>query len=86
MILSFMEFAQITADVVQPFALPTLGAALVGWLCTRVEKRLDRLEHTLKGLSMALLMDLASRKVLSPVAQKMVEEQLRKMGVREDPI
>jgi len=75
------EFAQFAADAVQPVAQWGLAGGLVAWICLRVEKRLDKIEHTMKGLSAALLMDLSTRKVLGPTAQKMVDELLAKMGV-----
>lgn len=73
--------AQAGAETLQPFAREGIIGAVVVWLCVRVEKRLDRMDHTMKGLAMGILMDLSSRKVLGPVAQKMVDEALKKMGV-----
>lgn len=75
-----------TALFIQPFAQYGLLGAVVAWLCLRVEKRLDRLEHSFKGLSMALLMDLASRKVLAPAAQKLVNDMLSKLGANPEEI
>lgn len=72
--------AQVAADV-QPIASWGVGGGVVAWICVRVEKRLDKIDHTMKGLSMALLMDLSTRKVLGPTAQRMVDEALAKMGV-----
>lgn len=74
------------ATEISPYAQYGIAGALVGWICLRVEKRLDRLDHTLRGLSMALLMDLASRKVLGRTAQKLVHEQLKKFGVNAEDI
>lgn len=78
-----MTIAQIAADF-QPFAQYGAFGALVAWVCLRVEKRLDKIEHAMKGLSTALLMDLSSRKVLGSSAQRMVDDMLAKMGVQPD--
>lgn len=72
--------AQVAADAIAPVAQYGILGGVVAWLCLRVEKRLDRLEHAFKGVSMAILMDLASRKVLAPAAQRLVDDLLRKMG------
>lgn len=72
--------SQMAADV-QPFAHYGFIGAIVAWLATRIEKRLDRMEHAFKGLTMGILMDLSTRKVLAPSAQQIVDEMLRKMGV-----
>lgn len=75
--------AQMATDI-QPFAHYGLTGAIVAWLATRIEKRLDRMEHAFKGLSMGILMDLSTRKVLAPPAQRIVDEMLRKMGVQPE--
>lgn len=78
--------AQVAAEAIAPFARDGIIGGFIAWLCVRVEKRLDRHEHTLKGLAMGILMDLSTRKVLAPVAQRMVDEALRKMGVNPDEV
>lgn len=75
-----IEIAQLAADAVAPFAQWGIAGSLVAWVCLRVEKRLDRMEHTVRGLSMGILMDLSTRKVLAAPAQRMVDEMLRKLG------
>lgn len=84
MIAFIIMVAQTSADAVAPFAREGLIGLIMAWLCTRVEKRLDRVEHTMKGLAMGVLMDLSTRKVLAPTAQAMVDGMLRKMGVDPD--
>lgn len=76
--------AQTAAEFAAPFAQYGAFGAVVAWICVRVEKRLDKMEHTMKGLSAALLMDLSSRKVLGSQAQRMVDDMLAKMGVQPD--
>lgn len=78
--------AQAGVETLQPFAREGIVGAVVVWLCLRVEKRLDRMDHTMKGLAMGILMDLSTRKVLGTVAQKMVDEALKKMGVEPEGI
>lgn len=73
--------AQAAAETVQPFAGYGIIGAFGTWLCVRVEKRMDRLEHTMRGLAAGVLMDLSTRKVLAPVAQKIVDDMLNKMGI-----
>ncbi len=83
MIIVAQVISQIATDI-QPLAHYGIIGAVVAWLATRIEKRLDRMEHAFKGLSMGILMDLSSRKVLAPSAQQIVDEMLRKMGVNSD--
>lgn len=84
--MNLLLIAQAASDAVAPFAQYGILGGVVAWLCLRVEKRLDRLEHAFKGMSTALLMDLSSRKVLAPAAQRMVDELLRKQGVSPEDI
>lgn len=76
-----LVFAQAAIEAVGPLAREGLAGFVIGWICLRVEKRLDRMEHTIKGLAMGVLMDLSTRKVLAPTAQKIVDDMLRKMGI-----
>ena len=77
-----MNFVAQIANEIQPLAREGLVGLFGAWLCLRVEKRLDRIDHTMKGLSAALLMDLVSRNTLAPSVKKYANDLLEKMKIK----
>lgn len=72
--------AQLATDAA-PFAQQGILGAIIAWLAVRLEKKVESMRSTLVDLSMAIMMDLSSRKVLGPIAQKIVDSRLAKMGI-----
>lgn len=72
--------AQITSDNV----LDTVTK--IGWpgiVLLIVTRWLERIEHTVKGLSMALWMDLASRPHTDPYVKKTADREIARMEAKE---
>ncbi len=60
--------------------------AKVGWpgiVLLIVARGLERIEHTVRGLSMALWMDLASRPHSDPFIKQTAQKEIARMEARE---
>lgn len=60
--------------------------AKIGWpgiVLVLVNQRIDRIEHTMKGLSMALWMDLASRPHADPFIHKTAQKEIARLEAQE---
>lgn len=72
--------AQITSDSIIDLATK------IGWpgvVLLLVSRGIERIEHTMKGLSMALWMELASRPHTNPFVRRMADKEIAKMEAQE---
>lgn len=77
----FAQFiAQITTDNVVDIV------AKIGWpgvILILLSRGLDRLDHTVKGLSMALWMDLSTRHGADPFVRETARKEIAKLEARQ---